>query len=502
MKKYTTFLTVAAVIILTSCEGLFNPDLSGLPIRFGATAENGMSPLTKTAYSGVVVGGKERIDWENGDEILISMYYDNGNGGNVTTDLKQYSIVNIQSDGFKSVAQVAAVGDPLVWGSEGTYHRFVGIYPSTYSGTFSVGDRWNGSTLEFNLPDAQDGSMDYAYMAAMTRWYTPSEKATLDFYPMVTTLYLTLVNDTEDTQEVRRIELEQKDYWGAPLVGKYTVAANAGGQFTPWGYGWSGSQKLTLNVNEQIRAGESFSIPAFIIPSSRPAGNTYIDVVFPNKRLSNDLSNKKVSTFEACKKYNITVSLSGEGTEIEDPVIPDLPPVNPDGLENGACQFIYALIKPGLMEVFRGLLGNDFVNNELKELGDLDKITKEDFYRILSKEQITTILEYLQKASTLSITYDNTNNVEDDITAAEFLRLIPCVRNLTIQLQSETTLWFADMPLLEELHIQGNGKVTLHITNCKYLQTVTWWDAQKQNGSGIYWHADENDEKGTWEAAK
>lgn len=489
MKKYTTFLTAAAVIVLSSCEGLFNPDRSGLPIRFGATAENGMNPLTKTAYSGDVVGGKERIDWENGDEILISMYYDNGNGGNVTTDLKQYSIVNIQSDGFKSVAQVAAVGDPLVWGSEGTYHRFVGIYPSTYSGTFSVGDRWNGSTLEFNLPDAQDGSMDYAYMAAMTGYYTPSEKATLDFYPMVTTLYFTLVNDTEDTQEVRRIELEQKNEYNSALVGLYTVAANAGGQFAPRGYGWSGSQKLTLNVNEQIPAGESFNVPAFITPLNHSAGNIYIDVVFPNKRLSNDLSNKKVSTFEACKKYNITVSLSGEGTEIEDPVIPDLPPVNPGDLTAGGCQFIYAAIKPGLLEKFREIFGNDFINNKVDKLPT--PVTREAFFEMFSEDEIKTMLEYFQRATEIGITYNS--SITSNISAEDFKTLCPCVKKLTLRIENDVELWFDDMEFLETLQIEGNGKIIIHADNCDKLANITWWDAQKKNGSGIYidgeWHA-------------
>lgn len=483
------FALLAGVVTLalSSCGDFFSTDKAGTPIRFGAVVERD-GALTKTAYSGDVVSGRERIDWKDGDEILISMYYDSGNEQNITTDLKQYSIFNIKTEGFKSVAQVVAVGDPLVWGAEGTHHRFIGIYPSTYGGGFSDGKRYNESTIEFNLPNEQDGSMNYAYMAAITGYYNPSEKATLDFYPMVTTLYLTLVNDTEDVQEVRRIELEQKNYYGAPLVGKYTVAAQAGGQFSPRGYGWNGTQKLTININKQIPSGKSFSIPAFIIPSNRPTENTYIDIVLPEKRLSNNMANKRVSIFEACKKYNITVNLSGEGTEIEDPVIPDLPPVNPGDLTEGGCQFIYAAIKPGLLEKFREIFGNDFINNKVDKLRT--PVTRDAFFEMFTEDEIKTMLEYFQRATEIGITYNSA--ITSNISAEDFKTLCPCVKKLSLRIENDVELWFDEMEFLETLQIEGNGKIIIHADNCDKLANITWWDAQKQNGSGIYingeWH--------------
>ena len=487
IKTKLALLAGMVAVVFSSCEDALNVGKAGTPVRFGVVVERNETS-TRTAYSGEVVGGRERIDWKDDDEILISMYHDDGNGGNVTTDLKQYSIVNIRPDGFKSVAQVSAVGDPLVWGAEGTYHRFVGIYPSTYGGGFSDGGRWNDSTIDFNLPNEQNGSMNYAYMAAITGYYKPSEKATLDFYPMVTTLYFTLVNDTEDDQEVRRIELEQKDYYGAPLVGKYTVAAKAGGQFSPREYGWNGTQKLTISINKQIPKGKSFSIPAFIIPSSRPTGNIYIDIVLPEKRLSNNMANKKVSSFAACKKYNITVNLSGEGTEIEDPVLPEIPPVDIDGLEDGACQFIYAAIKPGLQEKFRELLGNDFINNKIDKMPK--PVTAKAFYEMFTEDEIRTMLEYIQKASEISITYDS--GITSDISAEDLKRLIPCVRTLTVRIENDVTIYLDEMTLLQTINVEGNGKVIIHADNCDRLTSITWWDKQKQNGSGIYingeWH--------------
>lgn len=490
-KFLTLMLTLVAV---SGCFG-FEFDKTGTPISFSAsTYKHSLQDnriQTRTVFTDEVVDGRERIDWVNGDQILIYMYSDNGNEGDVTQDNKAYVITGIKPDGYKSVAQVYPVGDTLTW-SEGKKHSFVGVYPASYTGDYTSGKRHNDHVIQLNLPDIQNGEMENCFLAAMTNYYDRGQRVTLDFYPMVTTLYFILVNDTEETQSVRKVELEQKNYWGAPLVGKYDVAARIGNQFTPRGYGWNGTQKLTLNVNKTIAPGASYGIPAFIIPSERPTGNIYADITLSDKKLSNSLSNKVVSNFESMKKYNLKVKLSGEGTEIEpEPEIPVLPPVSIDSLGDGACQVIYAAIKPGLQEKFRELLGNDFINEKVDKMPK--PVTAKAFYEMFSEDEIRTILEYLQKAPEVSVTYDS--GITSDIDAEDLLRLIPCCRTLTLRIENDVTIKMKGMPMLQTINVEGNGKIIIYADECPYLKTTTWWDKQKQNGSGIYID-------GVWNAAK
>lgn len=492
MKKIIGVFSVMLVMLSTSCS-FFDYDYKGHPVRFGATVER-YSPKTRTSFSGEVIDGKERIDWVDGDVIRIYMSsyknYDNSN----LDDYKDYYVVNIIDQGYKSIAQVSPVTDTLTW-KDGDYnYRFVGVYPGNkINYVYSDGGRYNNTTIKFNLPNEQNGSMDYSFMAAMTNWYKQGELVVLQFYPMVTTLYFTLLNDTNATQSVFRIELEQKTTDGgiAPLVGEYTVSSNSGGQFSSLGYGWSGTQKLTINVNKPILSGDSLCVPAFIVPENRPAEIQHVDVILGEKRLSNNMSNKKVSTFGSFKKYNIKINLSGSGTEIDpDPVIPDLPPVHTDGLSDGACQFLLGTIE-SLQEVFRALLGDNFINDRFNGLRKLERnITAEDFYQYLTDDDIFKILSYFQTCFEIElITGDHLNS---PITAEDFLRIIPCCRTLTIRAEQETEYWFKDLELLQTIKIEGNGKVIIHADGCSSLTNVTWWDSHTKNGSGIFingeWH--------------
>ena len=486
------------MLTLVLVSGCFGFEFDRTPISFSAsTYKHSLQDnciQTRTVFTDEVVDGRERIDWVNGDQILIYMYSDNGNEGDVTQDSKAYVITGIKESGYKSIAQVYPVGDTLTW-SEGKKHSFIGVYPASYTGVYTSGKRHNDHVIQLNLPDIQNGEMENCFLAAMTNYYDRGQRVTLDFYPMVTTLYFILVNDTEETQSVRKVELEQKNFYGAPLVGKYDVAARIGNQFTPRGYGWNGTQKLTLNVNKTIAPGASYGIPAFIIPSERPTGNIYADITLSDKKLSNSLSNKVVSNFESMKKYNLKVKLSGEGTEVEpEPEIPVLPPIHTDGLSDGACQFLLGTIEE-LQEVFRAILGDNFINNKFNKLRDLKRpITAEDFYGVMSDDDIRKILEYFQTCFEVELkTGDHLNS---PITAEDFLRIIPCCRTLTIRAEQDTELWFEDLTLLQTIHVEGNSKVIIHINGCSALETVTWWNSHTQNGSGIW---KENDT--IWEKA-
>ena len=275
--------------------------------------------------------------------------------------------------------------------------------------------------------------------------------------------------------------------YNSALVGSYTVATNAGGQFAPRSYGWSGSQKLTLNVNKQIQAGESFSIPAFITPLNHSAGNIYIDVIFPNKRLSNDLSNKKVSTFETCKKYNITVSLSGEGTTIDPPIDPDIPPVYPSS--DGAAQLLLLLMQSSqFKEVYQELFGNnaptgftDF--NDFWNHCYLDKFINSTFYvddpmkhmKELFPEEIFKTLGVLCNMVTDLILPDVSSAGITKSVDAKAFKMFPNVRTISLYIDQtavdDCSISIDGLEYLQSITIEHPRKVD--IKNCGSLTNVT-----------------------------
>lgn len=462
------------LFILATCVPI---DRVGKRVSFDAYTQRD-GTFTKTAYSGETINGRERINWIDGDKIAIYMYSDDGNQGNIQQDNKEYSIVNITPDGYISKAKVAS-NDPLTWRENGIQHRFIGIYPANYNGTFNDGRRYNASEITFNLPSNQNGSMDYAYMAAISEWYPFGTKATLKFYSMVTTLYFILNNDTEEVQYINRIEVKQDNFY-KPLVGTFTCGGTT--QFNPYDYNYSGTNNITVNVNKDVAKDNILEIPVFIIPANRPTSNITANIVLSNKQLSNSFANQSaVQNFDACRKYNIKINLSGEGTEIE-PSIPDLPPIYIDGLEDGACQFLIGLIT-GLIDEFRSILGDNFINNRFDKIRGIKPITAETFYEYMTDNDIYTILSYFQTKTDINIAWGS--DISSPISAKDFKRLIPSVRNLTIRIENNTELWLDDMEILKTIFVDGNGKVIIHAKDCPELTTITFGDGSKNKGSYV-----------------
>ncbi len=157
-------LSAGIILSLTGCQkGNENGGnlASGKFVEFGAIAG---APETRTAFSNVLTDGWERINWTEGDQVLI--WSDNAiNRDSRSGKSAVYNITNIQPKGKESHAQIHRAGeDGLVFlEDKNTPYQFWGIYPAdaisaapaagelsyTIPPTQTAGDMQNGVLLAY-----------------------------------------------------------------------------------------------------------------------------------------------------------------------------------------------------------------------------------------------------------------------------------------------------------------------------------------------------------------
>ena len=135
---------VALALLASGCKKKsFIP--SG-PVNFVISSQ---MPVTKTAYSGEIVEGRERIDWVSGDKLAIFMAYVH-DGSSEEIDgysILDYKVDNISTSGAKSLATISPVDEPHVWqeDDEGDiWYVFAAVYPSP-----SIDDTW-ANEVDYN----------------------------------------------------------------------------------------------------------------------------------------------------------------------------------------------------------------------------------------------------------------------------------------------------------------------------------------------------------------
>lgn len=321
--KFRTLITAGvSLLALVSCQGLFVSDRTGRPVTFSASSE--VEPVTKTAYSGEVVNGRERINWVDKDPVRMIMFtHDQYNrSSNTETDTKTYYVVDIQEDGQKSTGKVAAAGGFLTW-QEGKVHDFYSIYPGNYIGSVDIGDN---RTINLTLPSAQHGdiatNMRYAYMAAIHEGYDTAGKGSvvLDYYPMVTTIYITLNNATQDPITVRSVRI--KDTSGQALVGTYTITSSGGtSPFTPqnWGETATSPEVSVVLDDATLQPGGSTTCVIFLMPTRTYDPNALKLTVVTNGGISDiSLANSGNVQFQPCKKYNLAFNIEERPIQYSD----------------------------------------------------------------------------------------------------------------------------------------------------------------------------------------
>ncbi len=118
------------------------------PIRFAVSST---TPGTKSAYSGDIIGSKERIDWVEDDKLAIFMAWGSPETDIEGTEIRDYSVASISTDGVKSKATVTPVDEPLQWlEDEDKLYTFAALYPSPSVAPFEEG-KWENKLELYNL---------------------------------------------------------------------------------------------------------------------------------------------------------------------------------------------------------------------------------------------------------------------------------------------------------------------------------------------------------------
>ncbi|MBR1576561.1 MAG: hypothetical protein IJ654_08960 [Bacteroidales bacterium] len=214
MRKLSALFLLSAGILLAGCqETPVRPDdhTDGQGIALAVVSGN---PATRTAFSGEGTGTPgnltwERIDWVEGDQILIWSDYatvrEGGNGHAAT-----YTLTNVHTDGDKSRASLsdpAGTGLRYVDGQDS--YTFWGLYPAS-----AVSTAPTEGSLSFIVPETQTGEksadattgnityapdMNQAVMLAAIEGAKPNQKVDIPFYPAYTVFEISLLVDPNYT---------------------------------------------------------------------------------------------------------------------------------------------------------------------------------------------------------------------------------------------------------------------------------------------------------------
>ena len=278
-----TLLLLAGLFTLAGCSDSFP---KGKDVRFTAASSNNMA--TRTAYSGDIQNGRERIDWTDSDVIRIytsSSALVNGEGQRYS----DYSLVDIQTSAEKSTAKLQTL-DPnvrgLFWEDDAAAAQatFYGITPSTTPKSESnpLGGVFDNLTVS-GAPDitwtADDAkhlltgapNMARAYLIAKPAKLV-NKKVALDFYPAYTAFDITL-KSKEESVTLNSFEILSTS---SDLAGTYSFDSNklADGQTATDGFiqtqsEAAGSQKrivVTFPAGTVISPNDSVRFTVFALP--------------------------------------------------------------------------------------------------------------------------------------------------------------------------------------------------------------------------------------------
>lgn len=311
MGKLKFIILCCLIFATTSCERLFNTDNVGQPVKFGTTL-SGSTPKTRTSYSGVVDGNTERIYWSDGDQVSIYMDWNDGNGYTGNPEHGIYSVNpgskfhNDGEDPRYGRISYANDGEELKWhgafnGGDGRAHE----YPHTFYSAYPSNriENFDGTDITFKIPEEQSGvNMSYAYMTA----YEPDVNSNTDgeghvelhYYPRVTTLYIEVENDTDETVggSIKLISSNRT------ISGNYTVDITDSGS-GEIGNNNNGNKEITNTIKTLLK-GDSDTIAFFIRPRKYNSGELSLSFNGKTQALNKD--------FEPNRKYNIKITVSGK----------------------------------------------------------------------------------------------------------------------------------------------------------------------------------------------
>lgn len=368
MKKrnYIQLFLLAGVVmsLLAACQEPFHVK-KGSQLRFKVTARGDVA--TKTAYSGDIINGKERIDWSTNDKIRIYSSDKNQVGTSDGKDFYDYTISGATHDDGSviSEATLAGVADGagLVWLNDPYGVTIYGAYPplsdvSYYTST--VNNVTKSELASFNkmkIPSTQEltwstetsndgvttvtgaANMTYAYMLAKPTQFeensnTSEPEVTLDFYPVFNAFYIELASQDNEI-ELNSLELVSTSNY---LAGEYqyslfSISNNqrtdyfATGAPSPSGIGHTGNlDSYTLHVDfpDDTKITTTNSVKVTILARPPQPGATLTNLTLKinhsgNKTSSLELrksgTNGEFFKIDAFKKARLTgVAMKGAWT--------------------------------------------------------------------------------------------------------------------------------------------------------------------------------------------
>lgn len=193
-------LLAGAALVSQGCDTNIIGLNSGSKVVFSATAA---APATKTAYSGEIVNGYERIDWKGNDKIRIySPEATVGTGSNV--HWADYAVIgsSIEDFGNKSEASLQNLpgANGLVWDYTHQTNTFYAVYPSSRVGEGEGLVQGAQGNLVGSIPARQSrtesGDMKYAYMFAK-KTVSAGSNVRLEFEPAFTAFEISFYSEIE-----------------------------------------------------------------------------------------------------------------------------------------------------------------------------------------------------------------------------------------------------------------------------------------------------------------
>ena len=345
-------MTVLVLALAVSACDKFGSDWR--QIRFSAVSHpESEGGKTRTAYSGNIttINNKkvERIDWQDGDRILIASDVAQTSGG---ASSAVYSVSGITTDSGtqKSKGGITPVdAHGLQWGDDDVPYRFMGVYPSTGSfsnsnGTVTVSGMSIPSTVSIDLEElysnqsASSSSNTFAadltnaWMLADVQNVELDSDVELDFYPAFTAFEFTIKCDQNTQLYITEFSLSSAS---TAINGSYTATLAPGGASTyscptatasnevttvsfpatthfPNGLPVSGTESATFTILALPTTLNDLSIS---VTAKRTGPNNTL-VPFTRKlalKNSNVQGNDNFISFDACKKHRILGLAMPEG---------------------------------------------------------------------------------------------------------------------------------------------------------------------------------------------
>ena len=351
MRKTLQFAALAAILVTGACTRESGEE--GRTIVFRTSTEYDNGPDTRTDYSGVIYGGKERIDWVTGDTFRI--YSDVARCEDGTTPFSDYYVTGVTPGTgallHKSFADVSVVDSDrsLQWGS-GT-HNFYCVYPSPAHNSNVA--YTSANAVSFTLPATQgytlqsDGvtlkpDMDYAYMYAAVQTGS-SSMVNLSFKPLFTAFQFTVDSRDDASMTITSFTLSSAS---KALTGSCTatMTAQTASESSTVAYSnfpaaTDANKVITVSFNGgsgfTVTKTNPFTFTVFALPQSyTDLSASFTTSAGETKTISLTPAGSGFTAYQPGYKYDLThLALPGEWTYGTAAPIADIELVNDDYME-------------------------------------------------------------------------------------------------------------------------------------------------------------------------